>query len=160
MFFKRHNIITLNFGRSFCGKNRRGKWNEGRKSSLAHARASLAKCVFILHFLHRISYSLVGQGLMGEGFILQNPSPDGGFWEEDQRGEGSEGKNTKFVCMTRAYACVTRASIFLRGSFFQLLPKSNYLWGRLSTSFGGRWNVKVVLKSRLCGKFVWWDVYI
>jgi len=68
-------IITINLGRPFCGKNRSGKWNQGAKI-LARTRASLAKCVFILHFLHRISYSLVKQGVVSEGFILQNPSPD------------------------------------------------------------------------------------
>ncbi len=46
----------------------------GSENPRAYARASLAKCVFFLHLLHRTSYSPVEQEFMGEGFYFFNPS--------------------------------------------------------------------------------------
>ena len=53
----------------------------GSENHLAHARTFPAKCVFFLHFLHKIGYRLVKQWFIGEGFIFPNPSPEGGNFE-------------------------------------------------------------------------------
>ena len=66
----------------------RGHRNQGAKI-LARTRAFLAKRVFFLHFLHRLVYLLVKQGVAGEGKHSLRVED---FERMPDGGEGSEGK--------------------------------------------------------------------
>ena len=76
-----------------------GHRNQGAKILARTHAYSLQNVFFFLHLLHRLVYLLVKQGVVGEGKHSLRVED---FERMPDGGEGSEGKKTEFVCMTRA----------------------------------------------------------